>query len=109
MKLPEIKGILMAVHAKEEVGEKKTIKQIVLIKVIGRTYDDGFGGVKKADDEVFEMAVLNNKVEEKFLKSLIDKKVVVEQAFLNSYPYENEQQEKRHAVNITLTKIKEFK
>src|SRR5690349_11579705 len=105
MKLPEFKGFLEKVRPKETVGEKKTVKQIVDIKMPGRTYDDGWGNSKTSEPEIIELAVLNGKIEESFLKSLVGKKVVVEQSFLNSYEYEQEvdpsHKEKRHALSAT--------
>lgn len=110
MKLPELKGILVKVWPKEEVGDKKTVKQTVLLKMPGRVYDDGFGERKEGKDEFFEMDVINNKIEQGYLHDLIDKKVVVEQAFLNSFEYEDSvRKEKRYGKSIVLNKIREHK
>lgn len=111
MKLPELKGFIVNVGDKETLkGERQTIKQTILFKVPGRTIDDGFGGKTDTRDEFFEMDVMNEKIKEETLKGLVDKKIIVEQAFLNGYSFvDPETKVTKYGKSITVNRIKEFK
>jgi hypothetical protein len=113
MKLPEFKGILKSVSAEQKLSQKEGVvgtKQVVLIEIPSRTIDDGWGGSKKLNAEHYELDVINKKVDPALLQSLIDKKVLVTQSYLNGYEYlEKETQTVKYGKNITLISIKEFK
>ena len=113
MKLPEFKGILKSVSAEKKLSEKEGntgTKQIVMIELPARTIDDGWGGSKTLNPEYYEMDVVNKKVDAALLTSLIGKKVIVTQAYLNGYEYiEKETGEKKYGKSMTLNQIKEFK
>lgn len=87
MKLQEFKAILKSVGKEEKLGESST-KQTVMVEIPARKYSDEWGNDKETRAEFFECDVINKKIDPKTLEGLIGKKVVVKQAYLNGYEYE---------------------
>jgi hypothetical protein len=114
MKLPELKGFVRKVYPQETLGDKKTVKQTIVLELPARKYADQWGEEKEIRAEHFEMDVMNSKVPEATLQSLIDKKVIAI-AYLNSYEYKEKDttgavtEVVRYGKSITLNSIKEFK
>ena len=111
MKLPEFKAILSSVSAKQPMGDKPSsgTKQTVLLKIPKRTIDDGYGGTTEIREENYEADVINGKVSDSLLASLVGKKVIVTQAYLNGYDYkEKETGAVKYGKSITVNSLKEF-
>ncbi len=87
MKLLEFKAILKHVGKEEKLGENST-KQTITVEIPARKYSDEWGNEKESRAEFFEADVINKKIDPKTLEGLIGKKVVIKQAYLNGYEYE---------------------
>lgn len=117
MKLPEIKCILVSVGESVKLSDKPDsgTKQTVLVKIPARKIDNDYGETKEIREEFYEMDVINNKVPDTVLKSLLNKKVVITTAYLNGYEYQKKDAvgkvtgEIAYGKSITLNALREFK
>lgn len=112
MKLPEIKAILKTVSASTKLSEKEgnnSTKQTILFEIPARNLTDDWGNTKEIKAELFQADIINNKVDSKLLESLVGKKIVITQSYLNSYTYLDEKNVTQYGKSITVTQLKEFK